>query len=86
MCGLGSLERWRTSGGTPSTTQVKKKYRGVRRDPSHSSAQGKMEYVWIGEFGEMKNFRWNSLNSSGKGKREYVWIGEFRDFSRNSLK
>ncbi len=44
-----------------------KKYRAVRRrDPSHSSARGKGEYVWIGEFGEMENFRWNSLNNSGK--------------------
>ncbi len=36
----------------------KKNYRGVRRDPSYvqySSAKGKMEYVWIGEFGEMDN-------------------------------
>jgi hypothetical protein len=35
-------------------------------------AGGKWEYVWIGEFGEMENFRWNSLNNSGKKN-----IGEF---------
>jgi hypothetical protein len=26
---------------------------------------GRWEYVWIGEFGEMDNFRWNNLNISG---------------------
>ncbi len=44
--------------------------------------------MWIGEFGEMENFRWNSLNNSGKGKWEYVWIGEFgemENFRWNSL-
>jgi hypothetical protein len=29
------------------------------------SAGGSWEYVWIGEFGEMENYRWNSLNMSG---------------------
>ncbi len=36
-----------------------------------------MEYVWIGEFGEMDNLRWNSLNNSGKKKN----IGEFGEIS-----
>ncbi len=44
---------------------------------------GKWEYVWIGEFGEMENFRWNSLNNTGK--KNIGEFGEMENFKWNSL-
>ena len=42
---------------------------------------GKWDYKWIGEFGEMENYRWSKINSSGKNVNDLDVICEPRHAS-----